>query len=209
MLVKVGILEDEPLFASLLSKSIHGGERTVEFVASKPSEFLSLSRLKTIDCAVLDVRLGEGPSGFEVAHKIRLENPTVGIVFLTSFEDPRLFTKSVPDLPIGSRYLVKQEIDDFREIEKYIDDAVSSPDAPLSGIDSKLSELSDDQIEVLRLLARGMTNSEIAIEMFVSEKTVESNISKTVKTLGIKRFHGGNARVALARLYYRSAGLKR
>lgn len=209
MVLKIGILEDEPLFASLLSKSIHGEERMVEFVASKPNEFLSLFRLKTIDCAVLDVHLGEGPSGFEVAQKIRQEHPAIGIVFLTSFEDPRLFTKTVPELPAGSKYLVKQEIEDLREIEKFIDEAVDEPHAPLSGIDSKLSELADQQIEVLRLLAWGMTNSEIASEMFISEKTVESNISKIAKALGLKRLPGGNSRVALARLYYRSAGLKK
>lgn len=209
MVLRIGILEDEPLFASLLSKSIHGEDRMVEFVASKPSEFLSLFRLKTIDCAVLDVHLGEGPSGFEVAEKIRQEHPTIGIVFLTSFEDPRLFTRSVPELPMGSKYIVKQKIEDLKVIEKFIDEAVDEPHAPLSGIDSKLSELSDQQIEVLRLVANGMTNSEIASELFISEKTVESNISKIAKALGVKKLHGGNSRVALAKLYYRSAGLKR
>jgi DNA-binding NarL/FixJ family response regulator len=162
MALKIGILEDEPLFASLLSNSLHGDRRTVEFVASRPSEFLSLFRLKSIDCAVLDVHLGDGPSGFEVAQKLRQESPTIGIVFLTSFEDPRLFTKSVPELPVGSKYLVKQGIENLTEIEKFVDEAVDAPHAPLSGIDSTLSELADQQIEVLRLLARGMTNAEIA-----------------------------------------------
>lgn len=209
MALKIGILEDETLFASLLSNSLHGERRTVEFVASKPSEFLSMFRLKSIDCAVLDVHLGDGPSGFEVAQKLRQESPTIGIVFLTSFEDPRLFTKSAPELPVGSKYLVKQEIENLTEIEKYVDEAVDAPHAPLSGIDSTLSELADQQIEVLRLLARGMTNAEIAAQMFVSEKTVESNISKIAKALGLKKLHGGNSRVALAKLYYRSAGLKK
>jgi DNA-binding NarL/FixJ family response regulator len=209
MTIRIGVLEDEPLFASLFSKSIHGEQRTVEFVASKASEFLSLFRLKAIDCAVLDVHLGEGPSGFEVAQKIRKECPNIGIVFLTSFEDPRLFTKSVPELPVGSRYIVKQKIMDFQEIEKFIDEAVDVPNAPLSGIDTELSELTDHQIEVLRLLAKGMTNSEIASEMFVSEKTVESNISKITKALGLKKLPGGNSRVSLAKLYYRSAGVQK
>jgi DNA-binding NarL/FixJ family response regulator len=209
MALKIGILEDEPLFASLLSNSLHGDRRTVEFVASRPSEFLSLFRLKSIDCAVLDVHLGDGPSGFEVAQKLRQESPTIGIVFLTSFEDPRLFTKSVPELPVGSKYLVKQGIENLTEIEKFVDEAVDAPHAPLSGIDSTLSELADQQIEVLRLLARGMTNAEIAAQMFVSEKTVESNISKIAKALGLRKLHGGNSRVALAKLYYRSAGLKK
>jgi DNA-binding NarL/FixJ family response regulator len=78
----------------------------------------------------------------------------------------------------------------------------------LSGIDSTLSALSGSQIEVLKLVAKGLTNSEIASAMFISEKTVESNISKMAKVLGLKRDLGGNSRVALAKLFYRAAGLQ-
>jgi DNA-binding NarL/FixJ family response regulator len=208
MVLRVGVLEDEPLFASLLSSAIHSERRKVEFVASKPSEFLSLFKIKTIDCAVLDLNLGEGPSGVDVAKKIRQAQPSIGIVFLTSFEDPRLFSNSIPELPVGAKYLVKHETEDLREIEKYIDQAVDAPHAPLSGIDSTLSALSGSQIEVLKLVAKGLTNSEIASAMFISEKTVESNISKMAKVLGLKRDLGGNSRVALAKLFYRAAGLQ-
>jgi len=207
MSISLGILEDETLTSSLLAKGLSGGEIRVEFSATKPSEFMALSRIKPINAALLDLHLGEGPSGVDVATKLREENPKIGIVFLTSFEDPRIFSKSLPPLPEGAKYIVKHKIHDLSQIHQKVVDSVADPSAPLMGIDSDLSVLTDQQLEILRLLASGKTNSEISADLFLSEKTIESNISKMCKTLGLKKGIRKNSRVGLAKLYFEAAGV--
>jgi DNA-binding NarL/FixJ family response regulator len=60
-------------------------------------------------------------------------------------------------------------------------------------------ELSDTQIETLRLVAQGLSNLEIAKQRFVTEKSVELTISRVAKKLGISRDQASNQRVQLVK----------
>ena len=51
-----------------------------------------------------------GPTGFDLAQKLRSISPQIGIVFLTTYQDPRFAAISGAHAPKGSRYLVKSEV---------------------------------------------------------------------------------------------------
>ena len=70
-----------------------------------------------------------------------------------------------------------------------------------------MEKLSDGQVETLRLIAEGYSNSEIAKMRFVSEKTVESTITKIVRELGLQTISGRNPRMQMARAYFRARGV--
>lgn len=160
-----------------------------------------------VDVAVLDLDLGPGPTGIDVAFGMRRRQPTLGIVILTSFSDPRLLTSSTKELPAGATYVVKQSLTDIGFLTEAIRGSVASDAAaraPRRGV-----PLSDAQVETLRLLAYGLSNEEIAQARFVTRKSVEQTVRRTADALGVSKENGGNLRVSLAREYFRLTGATR
>ena len=62
--------------------------------------------------AILDLDLGVGASGIDVAIALRENNPKIGIVFLTTYKDPRLINSNMPSLPEGAIFLNKLSLID-------------------------------------------------------------------------------------------------
>jgi two-component system, NarL family, nitrate/nitrite response regulator NarL len=202
---RLGLLEDEDLTRLTLSTALQALGHQVVLQDSDVGRFLAKSSTASLDAVLLDLHLGSGPTGFDVALELRRQNPTVGIVFLTSFQDPRLLNPKLGDLPEGSVYLVKGEI---KEIA-VLDGAVASAIAKLERLPSPgmVQLLSDTQIETLRLVAKGLSNGEIAKQRFITEKSVEITISRIAKALGITNEPTKNQRVHIAKVYFRSRGI--
>jgi DNA-binding NarL/FixJ family response regulator len=80
-------------------------------------------------------------------------------------------------------------------------------------MDSKKAEthsdvLTSNQIEVLKLIAQGLSTEEIASNRGVSAKAIESSIAKIQKVAGFKKSKSLNQRVQLARFYFLLSGKK-
>lgn len=169
---------------------------------------LSWASTNPLDVALLDLHLGEGPTGLDLAWELRRMHPHVGLVFLTSFSDPKLLSTSLPKLPKGSVYLKKSDLRQsgqlLNAIQKSLD--IKSQKEAVAG--SPLSSLTGSQIETLKLVALGYSNSEIAKRRFVTEKSVEQTITRASKSLGLASSVGGNQRVNLAKAFFEETGLK-
>jgi DNA-binding NarL/FixJ family response regulator len=153
---------------------------------------------------LIDLDLGVGPTGIDVAAALRRLDPAVGVVLLTSYEDPRLLSPSLRQLPEGTRYVVKQAMSDMDMLIAAIESAFEHPRQ--DSVSGQSADLTDTQVEILRLVAIGLSNAEIARIRVVEEKTVEQAIRRTAKRLGIRGSAKVNQRVALARTYYRLIG---
>ena len=151
---------------------------------------------------VFDLDLGPGPTGIDVANGVRRLVPDLGVVMLTSYEDPRLLSASLAEIPAGAAYIVKQSLEDLGFLVEAIVGSLNGRDASTA----PRVDLTDSQVETLRLLACGLTNAEIARVRVVEVKSVEQAISRTAKRLSIEGEGGVNQRVALARAYYRLVG---
>jgi len=143
-----------------------------------------------------------------LAHGLRKLNPTIGIVLLTSFSDPRLFAASVKELPPSSAYVVKQSLKDIRILTTAI---VGSREMAQEQCESGVPRvpLSDSQVETLRLLAYGLSNAEIARVRVVTEKSVEQSVKRAATALDIEIDPTANQRVALARAFFSLTGATR
>jgi len=205
--IKVGVLEDDNLTRLTLSAALEAQGFEVPVSASRTQDFLRGQSSRWLDAALLDVHLGNGPTGIDVAIALRETHPNMGIVFLTSFEDPRLLNPNLPELPSGSRYLTKLEITNIAMLQTEIELAIAGAQVDLHATEGKLKTLSDAQIETLRLVAMGLSNAEIARRRFVTEKSVETTISRVAKSLGASPGDGRNLRVQLAQAYFRGRGL--
>lgn len=190
-----------------LSESLRASGHEVVFESGEASKFVEFARVRHIELAIPDIHLGSGLTGLDVGSKLRTIYPNLALVFLTSFSDPRLVPGGTEQLPDRSVYLEKGKIDSINSLQKAISESMSGLKA-----DAKrgkgLAGLTDSQVEVLRLVAGGLSNSQIANETGTSVKNVEGLISRIIKSLGLQELGTQNQRVHMARVYFRSRGVR-
>ena len=206
--VPVVLVDDHRMFRSGVRAEI--GE-TVDIVGEAPDVDAAVAVIRQTRPAVvlLDVHLpgGNGNGGIDVIHGCRgLETE--------SGEPVRFLALSVSDaaedviavIRAGARGYVTKTIngtDLTRAIQRVADgDAVFSPrlagfvlDAfgaaagEIAEVDEELDRLSAREREVMRLIARGYQYKEVAKELFISVKTVETHVSSVLRTLQLSSRH--------------------
>jgi two-component system response regulator DevR len=152
------------------------------------------------DVAVLDVRLagdGQGATGIEVCREVRSAHPEVACVMLTSFADDEALFASI--LAGASGYLLKQvRGQDLLGALRKVAAGGSLLDPALTAqvlerlrnpkpAEDPLADLSAQERRVLALIAEGLTNRQIAAEMFLAEKTIKNYVSRLLAKLGMAR----------------------
>lgn len=154
----------------------------------------------TFEVALLDLDLGTGPTGLDLALELRSRIPLIGIILLTSYRDPRLAAPALPSLPVGGVYLCKDDIADINALIGTIEWVRQLPLARRA-LTSSASDLTDVQIEVLAALARGATTAQIAAERGVGVGAIEKTIARICDRLGIERDGQANQRVQLVHAF--------
>lgn len=199
-LANVILVEDDALTRASLTTALEfAGFKVVASVLDAGSA-IEASQNSEVEVALLDLDLGPGPTGIDIAVALRKIHPRIGVVFLTSFLDPRLSRAENTALPKGSRYLTKQDLGGLSKVATTLLQAKFQPLA--GGAETpKSSGLTDQQIAVLKLVAAGLNNAEIANKLAVSEKAVEHLITRTARVLGVTREGNLNLRVQLMRHY--------
>ncbi|MFM6841100.1 MAG: LuxR C-terminal-related transcriptional regulator [Candidatus Planktophila sp.] len=151
-------------------------------------------------------------SCIDLLFTFRKLNPSLGIVLLTDSPDLRLYGIRQEDLPHGTQLIEKSALSDLHEIRNAVDIA-NRPESRTAWVanewDASLSSLTDIQIETLRLLALGLSNSDIGKARFVSEKSVEQTITRIAQHLHVVHEKGRNMRVILASEYFKWLGSPR
>ena len=163
------------------------------------------------DAVVLDLDLGAGPNGIDLAIGLRRKRANIGIVLLTTFEDPRLLHPKIPSPPTGTEYLVKKHVGEIELLYKSIQKAIANVSKATTPAIEKhtspeLSKVTDSQLETMRLIAQGLSNAEIAKVRKVSEKSIEQTISRLVANLDLPKGAENNQRVQISKLYFRLTG---
>ncbi len=149
------------------------------------------------DVIIMDVRLPDG-SGVEACREIRAERPETKVIMLTSYADEEAVFASIMAGAIG--YLLKQTstktlieaIERAMKGESLLDPAVTQRvmervRSGKQGEDEELALLSEQERKILDLIATGMTNKEIAKEIFLSDKTVKNYVSSILSKLNLRR----------------------
>lgn len=207
MEVNAIVVEDDPLTRVSLVGALEQSGVNVIGDAGSAGDAVDLSKILKPDVAILDLHLGSGPTGIDVAHAFRRQDPRMGVVFLTSYEDPRLLGSKLPPMPAGAVYLMKKSVTQLSILEKAIKDSLRLSRDPASSTPPGLAALTDSQIETLKLVAKGLSNAEIARQRFVKEKSVEVTITRMAKALNIAPDAAINNRVHLANVFFRAIGM--
>ena len=206
---KLLIVEDEPLMASLLSKTLTEINFQVEIASDAAHARKAIDRFDP-DLILLDISLGDGPTGVHLAHVVRQTRPDIGILILTKHADAKSATADGLDLPPGVGFLRKHLVSDVDYLLKAIELVLSDQsekvrqDLPSQ---SPLAQFGPQALKVLALIAQGYNNTEIAVRMKLSIKSVERWIETIYKELHIDSKSNINPRVEAARRYYLIAGI--
>lgn len=203
-LARIILVEDEPFVSSMLSAALAALNIDIVATCVNAREAIASVEGNAVDVAVLDLDLGPGPTGVDIAYALRGRVRDIGIVVLTSFSDPRILDPQGRALPRGTRYVIKSELSDPTILRDLILETRREPLRPVRRDSARVS-LTANQIEILRLVALGHSNSSIAERMHVGEKAIERTISRILDVLDIDR-DGANVRIQLARSYALMAG---
>jgi DNA-binding NarL/FixJ family response regulator len=187
--ISVVLVDDHELIRQGLRRAFERtGDFTVVGEAGTVASALAVVEEHTPNVVIFDVRLPDG-SGLDAAKKVREGNPTMGIVVLTMYAgDDQLFGA----LEAGASAFVPKDApsDDVIAAARH---AAVSPRAftanDLAGaMQRRLSptgpQLSPREKEVLGLLADGLGVAAISKQLFISESTTKTHISKVYEKLG-------------------------
>ncbi len=161
--------------------------------------------------ALLDLDLGEGPTGLDLAHTLRDEYPDLAIVLLSTYQDPRLLGSNQPEIPTGGIYLVKSSVSSPQILADALNQAVEMMMSLVNNpqkLDKRvgIDALTDKQIEMMRMVASGLSNSEIARRLWITEAAVEKAITRLIKNLELESNREQNQRVMIANAYHQFTG---
>ena len=148
------------------------------------------------DVAVLDARLPDG-SGIEVCRAVRAIDPTINALILTSYDDDEALFAAI--MAGASGYVLKEIrssdlVTAVRHVasgRSLIDPAMTAtvlerirngPETP-----DELAALTDQERILLGHIAEGLTNRQIAEQMFLAEKTVKNYVSNLLAKMGMNR----------------------
>lgn len=203
------VVENEALLRDLISRLLSQHGFAVETASNAGEAKVRIDAFDP-DAVILDIDLGLGPNGLQIAEVLAEENPEIGVVFLTNLPDAR-FAESVDMSRFsGAAFLRKGELVDatvlVRAVDAVLRDRVSREFRHDRSSSRPLGELSATQLTVLRLIAEGKTNSQIAEMRSTSIRAVEAVVSRVLRHLGIEPAASGNPRVEAARVYFDTFG---
>lgn len=201
----VVVVENEPLMRDLIGKTLEASGFKVT-TAANAADAKRVHVAVDPDAAVIDVELGPGPDGFDLAASLISESPELAIVFLTNLPDPRLAGKSSKHIPKNAAYLRKSNLVDTGELVSALNAVLKSENADKFRHDlddsRPLAKLSAKQLEVLKLIADGLSNQQIADARQTSVRAVEGMVSRIFEALSINVQDEGNSRVDAVKKYF-------
>lgn len=202
------LIVDDDIFVSGALKTIleSSGDITVPATGSDGKEAVELFRRYHPDVLLMDIRMKE-VSGLDAAAEILKEFPDARILLLTTFSDDEYIIRA---LKLGAKgYLLKQ---DYGSILPALRAVYSGQTVFGHEIVSKIPELiqsgpsfnyqaydiSEREQEIIRLIADGLSNKEIAARLFLGEGTVRNYLSAVLDKLHLRD------RTQVAVFYYRN-----
>jgi DNA-binding NarL/FixJ family response regulator len=199
--VRVLVVDDQALFREALA-TLLGARPEVEVVGEAGNGHQALERAAALqpDVVLMDLHMPV-LDGIAATRRLRVEQPGVRVLALTTFDDDEDVFAALRAGALG--YLLK-DVSSDRLVEAVLSaargESVLQPsvaakvvarfaqldDAPRSRPQPLVVPLSDRELDVLRLLADGRSNREIATALFLAEGTVKNHVTNVLGKLGAR-----------------------
>ena len=203
------VVEDDPFTAGLLADAlvVHGFEVRI---AADVLQARQAVKVFDPDAALIDIALGIGPSGLDLAHALSKQRPDIALLILTRYPDARTAGVSAAEVPQGCGFLRKDKVRDTEYLLAQVESVLSGQAEQVrDDLDSvnPLAGLSPRQLEVLRLIAMGYTNEFIAQHTDSGLSSVERWVMQVFRALGLDSRGNINPRVEAARIFIAASSI--
>jgi DNA-binding NarL/FixJ family response regulator len=186
--LRIVLADDHPLLlAGVREVLARSGEFEVVGEATHGSEVLPLVAQRSPDVVLLDLRL-PGLDGQQCLERIRAQFPHVNVVVFSMKDDPAEIEAAFRR---GASGYVLKTIDP-RDLGGAIRQAVDGTAYHAQGlpgladpVPASTHALSSRELEVVRAVARGLSNREVAKELWISEQTVKFHLTNVYRKLGL------------------------
>lgn len=195
MSIKLMIIDDHSMVREGLKQLLELDEN-LKVISEAADGLEGLRKLETVkpDVLLLDINL-PNMNGLEMLKTMREKNMGVKVLILTIHNEVDYLMKAVEIgcngyvLKDSDSNLLKKAIYSIYEGEDFIQPSLTPAlNAGLAGkasMDEKVNELTRREIEVLKLIAEGLFNKEIAAKLDISERTVKNHVSNIFKKIDV------------------------
>lgn len=203
--MRIVLIDDDQLVCMSLKMILEAdSDITVAAVGNDGAEALPLYKEHNPDVLLMDIRM-KGMNGTDALAELVKEYPDAKVLFLTTFVDDEYIVKA---LELGAKgYIVKQNYENIvpalkavhsgqnvygTEVMEKIPDLMKNGDS----FDYSAYDISEKEYEIITLVADGLSNKEIASNLYLSEGTVRNYLSSILEKLELRD------RTQLAVFYY-------
>ena len=206
--MKIIVVDDDKIVAVSLKTILEAtGRIEVAALGNSGEEAIELYRIHRPDVVLMDIRMN-GMTGIDAGRIILSEDKSARILYLTTFSDDEYIKNA---LEIGAKgYILKQDFEGIAPaIETVMKGQTVFGEAVVSHMqkqmtrepktpDGSLYNLNEKEMQLIALVAEGLSNKEISSDLYLSEGTVRNYLSIILEKLELRD------RTQLAVFYYKN-----
>lgn len=211
--MRVVIADDSLLVREGLARLLDAAGIEVVEQAGDLGALLHAVLLHRPDVAIVDIRMPprHNDEGLRAADELATDAPSVGVLVLSQFAEPEYAAKLLRTSPRGRGYLLKERLLN-RDVlvgaiyrvaagETVVDAAIVDATVETRTGRDRLGPLTPREVEVLRLMAEGLTDRGICEKLFLSPKTVATHVQHIFAKLDLPSEASDNRRVHAVLVY--------
>jgi DNA-binding NarL/FixJ family response regulator len=201
---RILLVEDEVLIRSFLVEFLTQSGFEV-MPCSNTAEALKVFSKFDPDAIISDIDLGPGANGIELVTNLIKAHPHLAAVVLSNYSFPN--KEKDPHMKKVA-YLRKRDVHDKTILLDALESVLTEKSIdPTEVLENPLSILTGTQLEVLKMMAQGYSNSEIATMRKTSLRSIEQIVHRIFENLNISSDEKINRRVLAVRTYISSSGM--
>lgn len=192
---RVLIVDDHALAREGLRAILNSADLSVVGEAASGEEAVAMANELVPDVVLLDIRLGPGIDGLEVAARLKANSPQIRVLMVTLHDRPEYVRAALAAGASG--YVLKDSsLEEMRAaVDQVLAGQIAIPSSLLARVLNRpsdlipektlLARLTSRELEVLALVAKGQTNKSIGRELAISPATVKVHVERIISKLGV------------------------